>query len=144
MTPDRAATEQAIADVLAAHPRVYGVFWGTDERDPQRIVETALAASTYPLDDRWFGSVRLVRYVSPDDSAASTPLDGAEFTFDGGTVTLHSYRLSDRSPAPGDVLTLDLDWSTDAPIPIPLVVTVQLLDSDGRLIAQRDSQPANA
>lgn len=144
MTPDRAATEQAIADILAAHPRVYGVFWGTDERDPQRIVETALAARAYPLDDRWFGSVRLVRYVSPDDSASTTPLDGAEFTFDGGDITLHGYRLGGTALAPGGVLTLDLDWSTDAPIPVPLVVTVQLLDADGRLVTQRDSQPANA
>jgi hypothetical protein len=46
--------------------------------------------------------------------------------------------------ATGDTLALALTWAADAPIDAPVVVTVQLLDADGRLVAQRDSQPANA
>ncbi len=144
LEPDRAATEQAVQSILAQHPRVYGVFWGTAERDPQGIVEAALAREAYPLGERWYGSVRLARYLSPVALPVRLTLDAPRFTLGDASITLLEARLSSTQLATGDTLALALTWAADAPIDAPVVVTVQLLDADGRLVAQRDSQPANA
>jgi len=140
LTPEREASQQVILDILNNHERIYGVFWGMDERDPQRIVETALAAHAYQVDDRWFGNVRLARYIAPKQSLPAQSI-GADFAFDGGTITLNQYQINQVDFVGGDILTLELDWSADAPIPFSGVVTVQIHDADGALIAQRDSQP---
>lgn len=140
LTPEREATIQAVREILSNHRRIYGVFWGTDERDPQRIVENTLAAEAYQVDDRWFGSVRLVRYIAPDSAVQMQPVK-ADFTFDGGAITLHSVGLNREALQAGDILTVALDWSSDAPIPFYGVVTVQLVAEDGSLITQHDNQP---
>lgn len=138
MTVEEAPTRAEIARVLAANSRIYAVMWGTDERDPAGVVEDALNAGAFPIDDRWFGSVRLVRYVTPLQGGESVRV-GARF---GDSITLESYTLSSDSAAVGDALQLRLEWSTDAPLDRRYKVFVQLLNPDGTLAAQRDSEPA--
>jgi hypothetical protein len=140
MTPDPEATQRAVGDILTSHARVYGVFWGTDERDPQRLVERALAEGAYPVDERWVGRVRLARYVT-GSAEAVIPLP-EDVTF-GGQIGLSGARLSASDIAAGDVLQVELDWVRVAEVPLPVVVTVQLLDAEGRVVAQRDAQPLN-
>lgn len=142
LTPERETTERQIMDIISQHERIYGVFWGTDERDPERIVENTLAAHAYQVDDRWYGSVRLVRYVVPKEKQPLQPVE-KRFTFEGGAISLHSYQVNQAEFMAGDVLTMDLTWSSDAPIPFNSVVTVQILDSDGTLITQHDNQPVS-
>ncbi len=142
LTPERDATEHQVMEIIDRHERIYGVFWGMDERDPERIVESALAGHAYQVDDIWFGNVRLARYIAPKDPLPTQPVE-VDFPFEGGGITLHSYQVNATDFAPGGVLTLDLSWSTDAPIPFTGVVTVQILAADGTLITQHDSQPVS-
>ena len=129
----RAAVEQVIAD----HERVFVVFWGETERDPQRIVETTLDAQAFEAFSQWYGDVRLVRYATPVEPTIVQE-SGAQF---GEHITLEQYALSSDVVAPGDVLQVRLDWRTDAVLDVRHKVFVQLLDSNGVLVAQRDSEP---
>jgi mannosyltransferase len=44
---DDDATYAAVTDIIANHDRVFAIFWGETERDPQRIVESTLSAQTF-------------------------------------------------------------------------------------------------
>ncbi len=138
MTVDAPATEQVIQSLLRDHRRIYAVLWGTDERDPLGMVEGMLDRDAFEIDDRWFGDVRLVRYASPIAIAESVE-SGARF---GPWITLREYAVSVREVRPGEVLQVRLTWSTDAVIQTRYKVFVQLLNPDGTLAAQRDSEPA--
>ncbi|MBE0691064.1 MAG: glycosyltransferase family 39 protein, partial [Anaerolineae bacterium] len=64
---DDALTRDETQAVLANAHSIYAVFWGDAERDPNRVVETALDTQAYLLDDTWYGDVRLARYRQPGD-----------------------------------------------------------------------------
>ncbi len=53
------------------------------------------------------------------------------------------YALRPDALEPGGVLGVTLFWTADAPLSARYKVTVQLLASDGHLIAQHDAEPAN-
>jgi hypothetical protein len=137
MTPDEDATRAAVNALIAGDSRLYAVLWGTDERDPRGIVEDALNQGAFQIDDRWFGSVRLVRYVTPL-TGGSSQSSGARF---GESIVLTGFTLSSDSVVPGDALQLRLEWRPDTALDTRYKVFVQLLNSDGTLAAQRDSEP---
>lgn len=130
-------TRQLVRQVIANHRRIFVLFWGETERDPNRVVESTLDSESYEARSDWYGDVRLVRYVTPIEPVIVRK-SGARF---GESVTLESYALSADSVEPGDVLQIRLTWRTDAPLETRYKVFAQLLDSDGVLVAQRDSEP---
>lgn len=142
MTPDADATRAAVAALIAGNSRIYAVLWGTDERDPDGIVEDALNQGAFQIDDRWYGSVRLVRYVTPL-TGGMPQTSGATFgeAPTGDTITLESFTLSGDTVTAGDALQVRLTWRADAPISARYKVFVQLLNPDGTLATQRDSEP---
>ncbi len=134
---DDAETRAAVEAVLAEAERVYVVFWGETERDPQRVVETTLDANAFELGDTWYGDVRLARYVT----AAPLPIEresGAQF---GDQITLERYALNAETFQRGDALQIQFTWQTAAPLTTRYKVFVQILDQTGVLVAQRDSEP---
>ena len=137
MGGDDAETRAAVEAVLAEAERVYVVFWGETERDPQRVVETTLDANAFELGDTWYGDVRLARYVT----AAPLPIEresGAQF---GDQITLEPYALNAETSQRGDALQIQFTWQTAAPLTTRYKVFVQILDQTGVLVAQRDSEP---
>src|SRR5690606_29227902 len=120
-----------------AHERAFVVFWGEAERDPNRVVETTLDAEAFEVGDRWYGDVRLATYVMPRQLQVSVD-SGARF---GDHITLERYALSAETVMPGDVLQVRLEWATGEPLEERYKVFVQLLDENGMLVAQRDSEP---
>jgi hypothetical protein len=132
-----AETRAAVEAVLADFERVWAVFWGEAERDPNRVVETTLDAGAFEAGDRWLGDVRLAHYVMPAPLREPCPA-GAQF---GEHITLAGCRLNSRTFAAGDALQLQLEWLTDAPLLERYKVFVQLLDASGVLVTQRDSEP---
>lgn len=130
-------TRELVRQIIANHRRIFVLFWGETERDPNRVVESTLDSESYEARSDWYGDVRLVRYVTPIEPVIVRE-SGARF---GESVTLESYALSADSVQPGDVLQIRLTWRTDAPLETRYKVFVQLLDSDGVLVAQRDSEP---
>lgn len=134
---DDEATRQAVQQVANSHRQVFAVFWGEAERDPNRVVEVTLNAVAYEADSRWYGDVRFVRYITPTDLPVSRTVN-ARF---GDHITLVGYALSSTTVARGSALQVRLDWLTKAPLDTRYKVTVQLLNADGTLAAQRDSEP---
>jgi len=132
------ATTAELDTILDTREQVYAVFWGDAERDPLRLVETALDTRGYEIDNRWFNDVRLARYAlgdTPDQACAR------ETTIFGGIIALESCAISALAPARGDVLKIALGWRTVSTIDSRYTVFIQLLDENGILAVQRDSEP---
>lgn len=135
---DDAAALAAVAVVIENHDRIFVLFWGEAERDPNRVIERALDERTFQAGiDEWYGDVRFAVYAAPVEMPAPTE-SGAQF---GDSIMLESYALSGETARPGDVLQIELNWQTDAALDRPYKIFVQLLNSHGVLVAQRDSEP---
>ncbi len=134
---DDAATRASVEQIIDQYRQAFVVFWGEAERDPQRVVETTLDSGAFELSESWYQDVRLARYVMPTELQIAHT-SGARF---GDHITLEDYALSAETVQPGDALQIRLDWRTDAPLTTRYKVFLQLLDSNGALVAQRDSEP---
>jgi mannosyltransferase len=135
------AGEDIVGDtraVIAEHERIFVVLYGAAEQDPQGLVTSTLNVEAYQLNAEWIDNIRLERYVSP---ATFENVETANVQF-GEHITLESYALSANTVSPNDVLQLRLQWITDAPLDTRYKVFVQLLNSEGVLVAQRDSEPS--
>ncbi len=131
------ATRARVDQIIADHRRAFAVYWGEQERDPQRVVEATLSSGAFELGDQWYGDVRLARYAMPA-ALTVTHDSGAQF---GDHITLTSYALSSETLQAGDALQVQLNWQTDAALTTRYKVFLQLLDANGGLVAQRDSEP---
>jgi len=136
--PDLNEAEAFLAPLLQGYDRLFVLYWGDAESDPQRLIEGLLGARAYPAGDRWYGHVRLVTYgVAPLPQEPTSSVD-AEL---GGVIQLRGYAISGDSFAPGDVLPVTLFWqATEAPSR-RYKVTLQVLDGAGQLVAQHDAEP---
>ncbi|MBC7227383.1 MAG: glycosyltransferase family 39 protein [Thermoflexales bacterium] len=123
--------------ILAAHRRLFVLYWGDLEADPQRWLENLLADQAYPAWSRWYGRVRVALYglgPLPEEPRAATR---ARF---GPEILLHGYVVGEGPFAPGDVVPVTLFWEADAP-PGRYKVFLHLLDDGGNLVAQNDAEP---
>ncbi len=134
---DDQATRARVDQIMADHRRAFAVYWGEQERDPQRVVEATLSSGAFELGDQWYGDVRLARYAMPT-ALTVTHTSGAQF---GDHIRLISYALSGETIQAGDALQVQLNWQTDAALTTRYKVFLQLLDANGLLVAQRDSEP---
>ena len=138
--PEPDEVEAFLAPLLERYGRLFVLYWGDAESDPQRLVETWLASHTYQATERWYGRVRLATYgvaVLPEEPAVA--LDARC----GENIYLRGYALIGDRFVAGDILPVALFWETLAPIAERYKVTVQLLDGTGKLVTQRDTEPAN-
>ena len=140
--PDPALLEPELARIAAAHERLYVLYWGEAQRDPEQIIERWLDANTFKASEEWVGDVRFAVYaVAPATVPPPTP-SGAEFAaLDGEVITLQEYAVWPTAARPGDVVSVRLVWSADATPGRPYKVFLHLLAADGRLVAQRDGEP---
>ncbi len=140
--PDPAEADAFLAPLVARCRRLYVLYWGDAESDPQRRVESWLAAHTYKADDRWYGRVRLATYgVAPLPEEPAVPLDASFGNAAGAAIHLRGYALAGDSFALGDVLPVTLFWEARSPVAEVYKVTVQVLDPAGALVAQHDGEP---
>jgi mannosyltransferase len=137
--PPRADVVTAELEQIAAdHQRLFALYWGDAEADPQRLVEGWLASNAYRAGDRWYGRVRLATYsLGPLPEEPAVELD-ARF---GEMIRLRGYTIGQGPLASGDVVTVTLFWEADAPAPERYKVFLHLLDGDGGLVAQTDGEP---
>lgn len=136
--PD-AHTEQTLERLLASHRRIYALYYGETEQDPQHMVEQMLSARAFVAETRWYGDVRLVIYAAP---AATTAVERPSSARFGDSIVLEGYTLSADVLAVGDALGVTLFWRTDAPIGVRYKVFVHLYRPDGTIAAQHDGEPA--
>ncbi len=134
---DGSATRAHVLELISAHDRLHVIFYGAEEQDPDRIVETTLNRNAYEISDSWVDDMRYAQYNS-EGLAATLVAAGASF---GESISLDAYAVGAREVTAGDALPAQLVWSTDAALDRRYKVFLQLLDLDGRLVAQRDSEP---
>ena len=124
---------------LAGHTSVVLV---TDSSQPTSAV---LPAVRTWLDARYgrapetrIGTLVLAEY-SLDRLAAEQPLN-VRF---GDAIVLAGYRPADLAARPGTALAVTLDWRALKPVDRDYTVSLQLLDTQGKLVAQHDAMPVN-
>lgn len=137
---DDSATRAAVQDILANYRRIFVIFWGEGERDPNGVVKNTLDDNAFEIASQWFGNVRLVQYGVLE--APPTEPDHALAMQFGDHITLEGYAIRGRVEA-GEVIGVTLFWQTDAHLETRYKVFVQLLNPDGFLVTQHDSEPAN-
>ncbi|NLE77359.1 MAG: hypothetical protein GX605_11490 [Chloroflexi bacterium] len=136
---DRAAAEGSLAALGEAHGRLFTLFWATDESDPEGVVEGWLDRHAYKALDSWVGNVRFVIYALPQ-AVEQAQVQEVEARF-GEALRLSAFALSGREAAPGDIVQVALFWeATEAPAE-RYRATVQLLDEEWQVLAQRDAAP---
>ena len=136
---DRAVNQAELEQIVASHRRLFAIYWGDAESDPERFIESWLEAHTYKAGETWYGDVRLAVYAVPA-AVADTPATPTDARF-GPTIRLTGYTLLTPVAQPGDILQLALFWRTDTPLTQRYKVFVHLYDSQGALVAQTDSEP---
>jgi hypothetical protein len=138
---DVEANRAELEQIVAEHQRLFAIFWGDAESDPERFIESWLEAHTYKAGETWYGDVRLALYAVPAQvaDAPAVPL-AARF---GTAMHLDGYTLLTGDLAPGDILQLALFWHASQPVE-RYKVFVHVYDEAGRLVAQTDSEPGAA
>lgn len=133
--------EESLDGLAAASERIYGVFWGELQHDPERTVERALEERAFPLSTEWFGSLRLVTYIRPAPPAdAISVRSGALF---GGIIELEGFTLSAEHLSGGEALGVTLFWRAYQPIEEHYRVFVHVYNPDGTILCQHDGEPAS-
>jgi len=135
----RDETEAELQDIAASHERVFAILWATDQSDEERFIEGWLDTHTYKALDEWYGNVRLVVYSVPQEppTEITHPLDAVL----GDSIRLLGYALPSAEVRVGDVLQLTLFWQAMEPIPRRYKIFLHVLDKDGQIVSQRDSEP---
>ena len=135
---DDEVTKAQVLEIIATHNRLHVIFYGADQHDPNLVVETTLNTTAYEISDRWVDDLRYVRY---ENMSTLGELRAAGQAL-GDNITLEAYALGADVVTAGDALAVQLVWSTRAALAQRYKVFLQLLDAEGRLVAQRDSEPA--
>ena len=137
--PDPTDIDAELNGIVDRFDRVYALFWGEPERDPQRLVERWLDDHTFKARDEWVGDVRFVTYSVPAEMSAEM---ATELNLPlGESIILQGYALHSDVVAPGDILQLALFWQTIEQLEQRYKVFLHLVDDQGRIVAQRDSEP---
>lgn len=133
---------EKLAQIATGHRRLLVLLGDTSTSDPGGLVESWLNRNAFRAHDQWIGNLRLLIYGSPAPPLADQPgqLWGALF---GDGIELTGMDLSGDRFAPGGVVPLTLFWRSRQPVAQNLKVFIHLLDAEGKLVAQRDSDPVN-
>jgi len=126
-----------LSPILSSHRRLFVLYWGDREADPERRMENLLADGAYLAWGRWYGRVRVALYglgPLPEEPRVTVR---ARF---GQEILLHGYAVGEGPFTPGDVVPVTLFWEADAP-PGRYKVFLHLMDSAGNLVAQNDAEP---
>lgn len=135
-TPPLPNTAKPLLASAAGGQNIWLVTIGFAPAAPNNAAEQWLALNTFKVSDVWLpDEVRLARYTAtqPTDTRPAGVALGNE-------LALAQVRLRD-SLRPGQLLPVELTWQTLAQPQANYVTFLQLLDMNGRLVAQHDSPP---
>jgi 4-amino-4-deoxy-L-arabinose transferase-like glycosyltransferase len=133
---------QSLADLGAEHERLWVVLGNTAQTDPAGLATGWLAEHAYQASSTWHGPLQLLLYGPDADVGSEAPSQPRDATWQGGIRLLGS-RFLEPTLDPGQILRLELQWQATEPIPNRLKVFVHLLNDQGQLVAQRDSEPGS-
>jgi 4-amino-4-deoxy-L-arabinose transferase-like glycosyltransferase len=125
--------------ITANHTRLFVLYWGDAQSDPDRVIESWLNENTFKAYDQWYDDVRLSVYAVP---RAATQLQTRTAVTFGDRLTLEGYSLNTQTFSPGDILQLTLFWQTSKSLSTRYKVFVHILgDPTLPPVAQHDGEP---
>lgn len=130
--------EKGLEEILSRHGRLFGLFWEERGVEEVPLVEGWLNEHSYRAWEKWYGGLRLVIYATPLGEEEGYRRSGVKL---GDKVILEGYRLIDEEVKAGDIVRLIVHWRAEEEVEERYKVFVHLLDEEGRLVAQRDSEP---
>ena len=136
--PDPAKAAQWVDEIAAKHSRLFVLYWGDAESDPERLIELYLARNAYKAGDTWISTVRMALYGKgplPD-----TPAESLNARL-GDSIALEGYALPETIFASGDVVPLTLFWRAETTPTERYKAFVHLVNAEGTLVAQTDTEP---
>jgi len=152
---DPEATVAELETILAQSRRIFALYWATDESDPGSVIEEWLDEHAFKATDAWVGNVRMVSYAAPlptGDLSATDVRLGDHITLTGygllhssaeaPSVTASSSEPLPTKIVPGEIVQVQLRWTTDTPLDERYLVFLQVLDEANHLAGQRDAEPA--
>lgn len=132
-----AAADAALTPAAAGASRIYALFYGEREADPESRYERWLAERAYKAREEWVGNIRLATYAINRSLAPAGP----SAAWQGG-ISLASARVDLAEVRAGDIIPLALTWTASSAPPANLSVFVHLGPADGPPVAQNDGAPA--
>ncbi|MFN2162307.1 MAG: hypothetical protein ACK2UN_09570 [Candidatus Promineifilaceae bacterium] len=139
--PDPQIIAPELTGIAARHDRLYVLYWGEEQRDPEGVVEQWLDANTFKAAERWVGDVRFAVYSTFQDANAAT--SSLNINFDE-KIILQSAIIPGNVFSAGDIIPIRLSWSAEVPLDERYKVFLHLVDENGAIVAQQDSEPASS
>jgi 4-amino-4-deoxy-L-arabinose transferase-like glycosyltransferase len=131
--------EEILAEIAAGHNRVFVIYGAGGAGDLDSAGRRWLNEYGHRAWDAWFGPTQLVLYgLSPEPEQPLIRLVKAEL---GESLTLFGYLRPFGPAQTGGVLPLTLLWQALEEIDADYKVFVHLVEVEGQLAAQRDSEP---
>jgi mannosyltransferase len=138
--PNPDQIEAELQTITRRHERLYALFWGERQQDPEGLVERWLNTHTFKAVDEWVGNVRFVTYAVP--AVTTVEMATAAGWYFGDQIILNGYTIANDHLTAGDILQITLFWQATGPIERRYKTFLHLVDDQGQLIAQQDSEPA--
>ncbi|MDO8673274.1 MAG: glycosyltransferase family 39 protein [Dehalococcoidia bacterium] len=133
-------TPGKLDNIMAKHKGVWLLDYDVKAYDGDRLVENYLARTYYQSLYKQVGWNRVVYYTP----APSTPTRPIPFDVTcGQDASAKNLRIPTTSVRAGEILPLSVDWQATAAKVKDYSVSWRLLDSKGRTVLQRDSDPAS-
>lgn len=134
-----AITEPKLRALVQQHPGIWLVLYGNASMDPTSFVEGWLDEHAFKVDDAWYGTIRLARYVTAPPSGAR-PAILVQRDYPGG-LRLTGYELAGPPPRSGEPVAVRLFWQVWQQPDAVYRASLRLVDDTGRVWAQADALP---
>ena len=131
-----ADADAALTRAALGAGRIYALFYGEREADPESRYERWLAGRAFKAREEWVGNIRFATYAI---NRALAPA-GAGAAWQGG-IALSSARADVSDVRAGDIIPLALTWTASSAPAADLSVFVHLGPADGPPVAQNDGAP---
>jgi hypothetical protein len=136
--PNPEILEPLLADIAKKHERLYVLYWGDEQRDPEKVIENWLDRNAFKASETWVGDVRFVVYAPPKQSEEE--ITSLDINF-GDKIVLHDAAIADDQLTPGDIIQITLSWSAETVLEDRYKVFLHLVDGNGAIVAQQDGEP---
>lgn len=134
--PDDGVVDAQMRPIVAQHDRLFVLYYGERESDPEGRYERWLARNAFKADEQWVGNIRLAVYATRLLSA--TPAVTATF---GGAIQLESALVALDPQTAGGLIPLELRWRALSPLDARYKVFAHVGLPDAPPVAQNDAEP---
>jgi len=134
---DDGVVEAQMRRIVEAHTRLFVLYYGERESDPDGRYERWLAHNAFKADEQWVGNIRLAVYATRLLSA--TPAVTATF---GDAICLENALVTLDAQSSRGLIALELSWRARAHLDARYKVFVHVGAPDAPPVAQNDAEPA--